>query len=88
MGNVKILMQIAFVLVIVSCNRGNHSETVSEMSLTADSTAIISSTAATMPDDSAHQFIRTAELKFRVISVIQSTYDIEATYPFGQPHPN
>lgn len=39
----------------------------------------ISSSAATISNtDSARKFIRTAELKFKVKNVIQSTYDIEA----------
>lgn len=46
----------------------------------ADSTAVemVSSSAAVVnKNDSSHKFIRTADLKFRVKSVIKSTYDIE-----------
>ncbi|MCX6210171.1 MAG: DUF4349 domain-containing protein, partial [Bacteroidetes bacterium] len=43
------------------------------------SNAFISSTAAVENNkDSTHKFIRTADLKFKVKSVIASTYDIEA----------
>ena len=43
-----------------------------------NSNAFISSSAAhDNPKDSTHQFIRTADLKFKVKNVIRSTYDIE-----------
>jgi hypothetical protein len=64
--------------IIWGCNQENK-ETLDHLSL-ADSTsnAFISSSAAVQNDkDTTRRFIRTADLKFKVKSVIQSTYDIE-----------
>ncbi len=58
----------------------DSSENKNEMSIQSDSTAskIVSSSAVIENNkDSVHKFIRTADLKFRVKSVIKSTYDIE-----------
>lgn len=79
MRETKLLLAFAIFFLTGSCNRGGLDESKSEISLQTGSTAFISSSAATMPDDSTHKFIRTADLKFRVKSVIQSTYDIENT---------
>jgi hypothetical protein len=49
-----------------SCNRADLNESKSEIHLLTDSTAFISSSAATMLNDSTHKFIKTADLKFRV----------------------
>ncbi|MFZ1799429.1 MAG: DUF4349 domain-containing protein [Chitinophagaceae bacterium] len=64
-------------LIFTACGT---SENKDEPAATTDSVAskMVSSTAAIENNkDSLHSFIRTAELKFKVKSVIKSTYDIE-----------
>ena len=74
----KLLIGFSLPFFIWGCNQENK-ETLDHLSL-ADSTsnAFISSSAAVQNDkDTTRRFIRTADLKFKVKSVIQSTYDIE-----------
>ena len=74
MKNVKTILVIALSIALFSCTP-KRAEEASE----ADSTAVMVSSSAAVENkkDSTHQFIRTAELKFKVKSVIKSTYDIE-----------
>jgi len=73
----RLLLAFAIFFLTGGCNRSGLDESKSEINLQTDSVAFISSSAANMPDDSTHKFIKTADLKFRVKSVIQSTYHIE-----------
>jgi hypothetical protein len=67
-----------FAFVLFGCSSsGNKSE---KMAVAADTTnkSYISSTAAVENKTEGRKFVRTADLKFRVKDVIQSTYTIEA----------
>jgi hypothetical protein len=72
-NSAKILGFILSIL-LTSC-----SPKAAEEAPAVDSTAVMVSSSAAVenPKDSTHKFIRTAELKFKVKSVIKSTYNIE-----------
>lgn len=74
MKNVKTILVIALSITLFSC-----SPKASEEAPMSDSTSVMVSSSAAVENkkDSTHKFIRTAELKFKVKSVIKSTYDIE-----------
>lgn len=74
MKNVKTILVIALSITLFSC-----APKASESAPMPDSTAVMVSSSAAVENkkDSTHKFIRTAELKFKVKSVIKSTYDIE-----------
>ena len=74
MKNVKIILVIALSIALFSCSPKRAHEAPA-----ADSTAVMVSSSAAVENkkDSTHKFIRTAELKFKVKSVIKSTYNIE-----------
>lgn len=73
-------MFILIIFVLWACS-GNRQEemvgTAAPESATKEFTS--SSAAIENPEDSIHQFIRKAELKFKVKNVVNSTYDIETT---------
>jgi hypothetical protein len=74
----KIILGLGFLILTFSCSRPGRQE--AEKGAVADSisNAFISSSAAVENGkDSTRRFIRTSELKFKVKSVIKSTYDIE-----------
>jgi len=74
----KLIIALYLTFSLWGCNQSKN-EAIDNVSL-ADSTsnAFISSSAAVENNkDSTRRFIRTADLKFKVKSVIQSTYDIE-----------
>ena len=74
----KIILGLGLLILTFSCGRPGREE--AEKGAVADSisNAFISSSAAVENGkDSTRRFIRTAELKFKVKSVIKSTYDIE-----------
>jgi hypothetical protein len=74
----KIILGLGLLFLAFSCSRQGREE--AEKGTVADSisNAFISSSAAVENGkDSTRRFIRTAELKFKVKSVIKSTYDIE-----------
>jgi Domain of unknown function (DUF4349) len=74
----KIILGLGLLILTFSCSRQGREE--AEKGTVADSisNAFISSSAAVENGrDSTRRFIRTAELKFKVKSVIKSTYDIE-----------
>jgi len=71
----KIILGLFLSVLLISCTPKK-----SEEAPKADSTAVsmVSSSAAVeSKKDSTHKFIRTADLKFKVKSVIKSTYNIE-----------
>ena len=76
----KKLLVIAIATVFIGCNQASNDKMESKSQVYSDSTSnvFISSSAANENNkDSTRKFIRTAELKFKVKSVINSTYDIE-----------
>lgn len=78
MKNVKVISLLAIATALFSCGRSDQGKL--ELNEVADSTsnAVISSSAAVEnTKDTTRMFIRTADLKFKVKSVIKSTYDIE-----------
>lgn len=74
MNKIRVILIIALSVVLFNC-----SPKASEEAPAYDSTAVMVSSSAAVENkkDSTHKFIRTADLKFKVKSVIKSTYDIE-----------
>lgn len=73
MKNVKTILVITLSITLFSC-----APKAAEEAPAAGSREMVSSTAAVdNKEDSTHKFVRTAELKFKVKSVVKSTYDIE-----------
>jgi len=72
-------MYTAFIVVVLfSCAPKAAEESSSEESpMSYDSTMVSSSAAVVGKSDSGRAFIRTADLRFKVKSVVKSTYDIE-----------
>ncbi|QKJ63458.1 DUF4349 domain-containing protein [Flavobacterium sp. M31R6] len=69
------LISLAIITLIISCKKSDASEeSSSDIAISADS---ISSSAAVEKEGSTRKFIRTADLKFKVKNVTQSTYTIE-----------
>lgn len=74
MKNLKLIFVIALSIALFSCAPKASEE--APMSDSAE--AMVSSSAAVEnAKDSTHKFIRTADLRFKVKSVVKSTYDIE-----------
>ncbi|HKX85562.1 MAG TPA: DUF4349 domain-containing protein [Flavobacterium sp.] len=72
--------------IVYSCKQRDYSEEVAaeEVAASADTTQVVSSSAAVEPKNSDRKFIRTADIKFKVKNVAKSTYAIEdATTKFG-----
>ncbi len=71
--------------IALSCKQANYSEELAnESKAVADSTSVISSSAAVEPKNSNKKFVRTADIKFKVKNVAKSTTKIEdATSKFG-----
>src|SRR5665647_1186990 len=78
MQTTKIILELGLSILLFGCSQSRNEQM--EKSVMADSTsnAFISSSAAVENGkDTTHKFIRTADLKFKVKSVIKSTYNIE-----------
>lgn len=78
MQTVKVFSVLAIAAALSGCGRSGEGKL--ELNEVADSTsnAVISSSAAVENNkDTTRKFIRTADLRFKVKSVINSTYDIE-----------
>lgn len=77
----KIFSIVALIILFFACGRSPQSESsVSEtelMSASAKDMMVSSSAAVENTKDSTHKFVRTADLKFKVKSVVNATYDIE-----------
>ena len=72
-----LIIALYITLVLLSCNQ-NSKESADYRAMSDSTASVISSSAAVETGkDSTRKFIRTADLKFKVKSVIQSTYDIE-----------
>lgn len=75
---VKIILGVSLVLSLYNCKSANKENLLYEETADSTSNEFISSSAAVEKNkDTTRRFIRTAELKFKVKSVIKSTYDIE-----------
>lgn len=74
MKNLKLILVFALSTTLFSCT-----PKAAEEAPAYDSVAVMVSSSAAVENkkDSTHKFIRTAELKFKVKSVIKSTYNIE-----------
>ncbi|MFC4817095.1 DUF4349 domain-containing protein [Flavobacterium sp. GCM10023249] len=74
-------------MIVYSCKQRDYSEEVAAEEVaaaSADTTQVISSSAAKEPKNSDRKFVRTADIKFKVDNVAKSTYAIEdATTKFG-----
>lgn len=72
----KIILIIVLVITFFGCSNEGQMEK-SEINNSSSETIISSSAAVENNKDTTRKFIRTAKLKFKVKSVVQSTYDIE-----------
>jgi hypothetical protein len=79
MKNISFFIGIIIILFLGNCSQSPSPELMQHVELAeVDASKYLSSSAATEnKQDTAHKFIRTAELKFKVKDVIRSTYDIE-----------
>lgn len=78
MKSTKIILGFGLAIMLFGCGRANDEGMESKAMADSPSNAFISSSAAIENSrDTTRRFIRTADLKFKVKSVIQSTYDIE-----------
>lgn len=79
MNHTKIFAGLILIFTLFSCApKAADESSSSDYGMAADSTVFASSSAAVEnKKDSTHKFIRTADLKFKVKSVIRSTYNIE-----------
>lgn len=74
----KIILGLGLFLSFTACNStGNKKEADMVLSDSVTAKSVSSSAAVENGKDTTHKFIRTADLKFKVKSVIKSTYDIE-----------
>ena len=78
MRHIKPLMSLIVLCLVISCNQGGENETSAKEDLQTNNISSVSSSAAALQNDSTHQFIKKANLKFKVMNVIFSTYDIES----------
>ncbi len=83
--NTKIVLTLLAFGLIVACKESVAKETTDySENVATDSTSVISSSAAVENKNSNRQFVRTADVKFKVKNVAKSTYAIEdATTKFG-----
>jgi len=78
MQTVKVLSVLAIATALSGCGRSGEGKLeLNEVDDSTSNTVISSSAAVENNKDSTRKFIRTADLKFKVKSVIKSTYDIE-----------
>lgn len=80
------LLPLLLIILAISCKKADAlEETTSETkTLSIDSSTTLSSAAAVQPKNSDRKFVRTADIKFKVKNVPNSTYIIEnATTKFG-----
>ena len=79
--NSKLLLALMMTITIISCKKAEAGAEYSSQTsdIAVDTTNIISSSAAAEPKNSDRKFVRTADIKFKVKNVAQSTYAIENT---------
>ncbi len=76
----KIVLVLLVVILAISCKKAESaSETAYESNDIAVDTSMASSLAAVEPKNSDRKFVRTADIKFKVKNVANSTYAIENT---------
>ena len=76
----KVFATIALVTLFFACSQSTNEKMMADSEVVMDSSAnkfISSSAAVENGKDSTRKFIRTAELKFKVKSVVNATYAIE-----------
>ncbi|MEO9211498.1 MAG: DUF4349 domain-containing protein [Ginsengibacter sp.] len=74
----KVFLVIALASIFIGCSQASNDKMESQVYSDSTSNEYISSSAANENNkDSTRKFIRSADLKFKVKSVINSTYDIE-----------
>ena len=72
------ILLVGLLCIFLSCNKNqNSNKEIMQVSDSASNAFTSSSAAVEKNKDSTRKFIRTAEIKFKVKSVINSTYDIE-----------
>lgn len=86
--NTKFALALLLMGIVISCkqSQSENSKATSDITevVAADSTNVVSSSAAVEPKNSTRKFLRTADLKFKVKNVAKSTGVIEdATTRFG-----
>lgn len=78
MQTTKIILGLGLSILLFGCGQSRNEQMESKAMADSTSNAFISSSAAVENGkDTTRRFIRTADLKFKVKSVIKSTYDIE-----------
>jgi hypothetical protein len=76
----KIVLVFLVVILAISCKKAESAaETAYESNDIAADTSMVSSSAAVEPKNSDRKFVRTADIKFKVKNVANSTYAIENT---------
>ena len=77
--NTKFALALLLIGIAISCKQSEKAEAASDLtkSVAADSTSVISSSAADQPKNSTRKFVRTADIKFKVKNVAKSTGVIE-----------
>ncbi len=73
----KIILGLGLAISLLGCGAGKDKMKEEAKSDSISKDFISSSAAIENKKDTAHKFIRTADLKFKVKSVIKSTYNIE-----------
>jgi Domain of unknown function (DUF4349) len=74
----NIILGLCIASTLISCNQKNEERTQNLEETKSEYNSAVSSTAAIEDTkDTTRRFVRTADLKFKVKSVINSTYDIE-----------
>ena len=86
--NTKFALALLLIGIAISCKQAQSENAEASSNITeavaADSTSVISSSAAVQPKNSTRKFVRTADIKFKVKNVAKSTGVIEdATTKFG-----
>jgi len=86
--NTKFSLALLLIGIAISCKQAQSENAEASSNITeavaADSTNVISSSAAVQPKNSTRKFVRTADIKFKVKNVAKSTGVIEdATIKFG-----
>jgi len=78
MQTTKIILGLGLSILLFGCSQSKNEQMESKAMADSSSNVFISSSAAVENGkDTTRRFIRTADLKFKVKSVIKSTYDIE-----------
>jgi len=76
----KIFYALLFIVIVFSCKQSERNEeAMSDAEVSSEDAKAVSSSAAVVDKNSDRKFIRTADLRFKVKNVAQSTYSIENT---------